>query len=248
MEHSFSSFVHEHIIEPFLSFVFPELCTICNTPLKDNESYLCTSCSHQLTVLDKAYIRALKEEIKTPFFDELIIIYQFDPVFQTLIHLLKYQRFKGISVLFAKALQTKIKGTYDYISAVPLNSVRLRERGYNQSALIAEHLAQETSALFIPRLLERIKNTPSQTKLNREQRIKNMQDAFISRKDLTGQTVLLVDDVITTGSTLNACARVLKSAGAKQVDISALATPVGIFQKNMERAGINSLEFRDKNT
>ncbi len=241
-------FLKQHLLDPLLSFVFPSLCVVCSTPLKNNDACLCKTCLNDLTLLDPGYVCAIKEEIKSPYFDKLYIIYEFDTVFQTLIHLLKYQHFTDISRLLAKALLTEITGKYDFTSAVPLNSVRLRERGYNQSALIAGYFAQERALPFSADLIERIKNTPSQTKLNREQRIENMKDAFICRQNLNGRNILLIDDVITTGSTLNACAQVLKAAGAKRVDIGALATPVGIFQKNMERAGIKNLEISNKSS
>ncbi len=243
-----SSFLKRTISDPLLSFVFPALCVSCETPLDDNETYICKSCHSQLTRIDPRYIKALKEEITTRFFDDLFIVYEFDSIFQTLIHLLKYQHFMGISELFAEALYTRVQNEYDEISAVPLNPIRMRERGYNQSALIATHFSRKTGIPFNPLLLERIKNTPSQTKLNREQRIKNMQDAFICHFDLSGQRILLIDDVITTGSTLNACAFVLKTAGAKQVDIAALATPVGVFQKNQENGSLGNSETRDIST
>ncbi len=245
-QHTFLPYLKRNFSDPLLSFVFPALCVACGNPLEKNETYICKTCHTQLTLLDARYIKALKEEIKTRYFDDLFIVYEFDSIFQALIHLLKYQRFRGISELFADALRTKVQNQYDGISAVPLNAIRMRERGYNQSALIAEYFAGKSGVPFKPALIERIKNTPSQTKLNREQRIKNMQDAFICHQDLSGQRILLIDDVITTGSTLNACALVLKTAGAKQVDIGALATPVGIFQKNLESSSAGSLEISDK--
>ncbi len=244
----FLSFLKRNFSDPLLSFVFPALCVSCGNPLEENETYICKSCHAELTPLDTRYIKALKDEIKPHHFDDLFIVYEFDSIFQSLIHLLKYQRFLGISELFADALCTKIQNQYDGVSAVPLNALRMRERGYNQSALIAEYFAGRSGIQFKPALIERIKNTPSQTKLNREQRIKNMQDAFICRQNLNGQRILLLDDVITTGSTLNACASVLKTAGAKQVDIGALATPVGIFQKNLESNSAENLEISDKST
>lgn len=246
IQKQFSSLIKKGLFDPLLSFIFPALCAVCGTPLTDSQIYICDACSSQLTLLDARYIRALKEEIQIHYFDELFIVYEFDSIFQTLIHLLKYQRFMGISALFADALKTIINQQYNFVSAVPLNVVRMRERGYNQSALIAENFASKCALPFTPNLLERTRNTPSQTKLNREQRIKNMQDAFTCRKDLSGQKILLIDDVITTGSTLNACAQVLKAAGAKRVDIGALATPVSVFQKNRESSGSDGLEIGNK--
>jgi ComF family protein len=115
---------------------------------------------------------------------------------------------------------------------VPLNPVRLKERGYNQSALIAQQLSNITRIPFSVHLLKRLRNTPSQTKLSREQRKENVKGAFAVQGNVEGKRVLLIDDVITTGSTLNECAKVLKQNGAAWVTAAAIATPTDFFQSD----------------
>jgi ComF family protein len=106
----------------------------------------------------------------------------------------------------------------DAIVPVPIGPVRLRERGYNQALLLAESIG---NVLHIPVMpaLERVKEGPSQTKLNEAERRVNVRDAFRARVDLNpdGLRLLLIDDVMTTGATLDACARALKRAGATKV-------------------------------
>jgi ComF family protein len=115
------------------------------------------------------------------------------------------------------------------IAPVPLHPVRLRERGYNQSCILAKKLhkkIQTRNPELIPLLLERTRDTPSQTKLSKDARIENLRGAFRVKDGappLNGRTVLLIDDVCTTGATFGACARALKDAGAKKVCALAIA-------------------------
>jgi ComF family protein len=107
---------------------------------------------------------------------------------------------------------------FDIIVPVPLHPARLRERGFNQASLLAELLGARISIPSKP-LLQRIRYTTTQTALDRAERMENLHNAFRLRKnaDVRGLHVLLIDDVLTTGSTLSECARVLKRAGAISV-------------------------------
>lgn len=113
----------------------------------------------------------------------------------------------------------------DVVIPVPLHPRRLAERGYNQAALLANAVAKETRARFEPRALVRIADTPRQAELAREARFQNVANAFAVRKKdaLSGRHVLLVDDVSTTGATLDACRRALESCRPKAVQSIVLA-------------------------
>ncbi len=108
----------------------------------------------------------------------------------------------------------------DIILAVPLHHKRLIKRKYNQAALLAHYLAKETNKKFLPNTLKRIIHTKTQGHDNAEQRKRNVKNAFsIKNKDkIKGKNVLIIDDVYTTGATLNECAKELYNAGAKCVD------------------------------
>jgi len=131
-------------------------------------------------------------------------------------------------------------GLYDAVIPVPLHPYKLKQRGFNQSAVIAESLSAHIQAECVTTLLKRKKNTVSQTTLSREERQENVKNAFMTERDVTGETFLLVDDVITTGATLNSCAETLKKQGAARVDIAALATPTDILQENWE-TGVSTI-------
>src|SRR5204863_9391333 len=113
---------------------------------------------------------------------------------------------------------------FDVIVPVPLHPARQRERGFNQASLLAELLSVHTSIPCRP-LLERIRYTTTQTALDRSERMENLHNAFRLRKNanVRGLHVLLLDDVLTTGSTLSECARVLKRAGAISVHAATAA-------------------------
>ena len=236
--------LYNFFIEPVIAFALPAFCISCEQKLENGRKIICAPCFNQLPVLDDKYISVLLEEIKHPYFDELIIKYQFAETFQKLIHLFKYQRTLTLATYFAEAVATIIKkNNYDIITGIPLNPVKEKERGYNQSALIAKELGRLLNIQYAGSLVQRIRNTPSQTKLNREQRIKNMQEAFSCSGNVIDKKVILVDDIITTGSTLNACAEEIKKQKAAKVTAVALATPVDILQQNLEKDTVDSNRF-----
>ncbi len=226
----FSKF-YEFFVEPVISVALPSRCEFCGVSLPTGRKVICESCFNDLPLISHEMTGMLLEEIQHPYFDHLYIRYQFGDVFQKLIHHLKYNRSLSLARYFAGGLSDTILDIdYDIVTAVPLHPIRFRERGYNQSSAIARHFASVTGRKFRDNLIIRTKYTQSQTKLNKQDRIKNVGDAFRVTADLSGGRILIIDDVITTGSTLNSCASDIKRAGALKVDIAALATPVDFLQ------------------
>jgi ComF family protein len=120
------------------------------------------------------------------------------------------------------------KPDFDTLIPVPLHPKRLRERGFNQALLLSKTLRDIPSEKIKPRLLKRIRHTPPQIRLAPDERRQNVRGAFALDTPgvIRGKNILLVDDVFTTGATVNECARVLKSAGAGRVSVYTLARVV----------------------
>lgn len=153
------------------------------------------------------------------------------------IHHLKFNGRKGLGVPLGRRLGAAIQTDHDLVVPLPLHPARLRERGYNQAALIAQGLAEARSRPMVEGVLVRVRQTGRQAKLDREERLRNLQGAFGVRGPQTvpwaGRSVLLVDDVLTTGATAAAAATVLRETGALRVDLAVLA----VSDKQMEVAG-----------
>ena len=113
---------------------------------------------------------------------------------------------------------------FDFIAPVPLSSNRLAERGYNQADLLGQRVAERMNIHYRPDALRRERDTEQQARLNIQQRVDNVKDAFAAA-DAANQSVLLIDDVVTTGATLKACAESLGNAGAADVYAIAVAAP-----------------------
>jgi ComF family protein len=146
------------------------------------------------------------------------------------IHSLKYQQNMGLGIQLANHLNLlldKLQWPVELITAVPLSRQRIAERGYNQSYLLARPIAFTHHIPFIPQAVKRIRNTPSQVGLNAPERKKNVDGAFTANPEIVkNRTVLLVDDVATTGATLAASTQALLSAGAENVYALTLARAV----------------------
>jgi ComF family protein len=142
-------------------------------------------------------------------------------VIREAVQALKYDNNRLIAEPLGNRLveQVRAKGwTFDMVIPVPLHSARRRERGYNQSELLASTLADAMNMPLVTNAVERTRLTRSQVGLNARERRLNLVDAFAGRPDqVSGKTILLIDDVYTTGATLGACAQALLDAGAAAV-------------------------------
>lgn len=161
---------------------------------------------------------------KRPFFHALGAPYLYEGSLQKAIHLYKYGGRSGL-VTFLGPLAASFAREWrpaqevSLIMPVPLHPRRLRTRGFNQSKLLAEFVSEELGARLDFLTLRRVKDTVPQTGLGKDERRKNVRRAFTLKEPdrVSGRTVLVVDDVATTGNTLNECARVLLKAGAEKV-------------------------------
>jgi ComF family protein len=164
----------------------------------------------------------------------LVSLYHFEKegTLQSVIHQLKYDGMTRLGVelgrkLGEKLLADPVRTTIDGVIPVPLHSTKQRERGYNQSEYIARGIREVTNIPVYASVLKRHKYTASQTQLTAVERKENVGDAFAiykrARGNVEGKTYLIVDDVITTGATIEACAEQLKNSGALEVIAGSVA-------------------------
>jgi ComF family protein len=214
------------LINPCIELFFPALCFICESRLEPNRKIVCRNCFQQLPKFDLTDDHPFPDKK----FNNSFILYRFSPGIRILIHLLKYKGYFSLAEYFAEAAVQSfpyLRSThYDYILPVPLHKVRLRERGFNQSSVLANAIGKKLGLPFHEDIIIRQRNTPSQTKLDRRQRLQNVADAFRCPGRVTGARILMIDDVITTGSTINSCCQALRKGGAAYIDVLALANPI----------------------
>ncbi|MGZ3873628.1 MAG: ComF family protein [Mucilaginibacter sp.] len=212
----------------FVSLLFPELCAACGESLVAREHLLCTDCSLNLPFTnfhlqpDNIVARQFWGKIKL---EGAFALYYFTKggKIQNLLHQLKYKGVHQLGNLLgataaAQLTKNETFKTVDVIIPVPLHKKRLKERGYNQSACFAKGLAPGLNAGVEENNLARVISTETQTHKSRFARFENMQEVFVVKNPerLINKHVLLVDDVITTGSTLEACGvQLLKIPGVK---------------------------------
>src|SRR6185437_13010335 len=211
-----------------LDLLFPPLCVACRAHVADPGS-LCSQCWGDISFIEGPACHA-----KPPRFDRALSVMRYDEASKKLVLALKWADRLDLSPAFARWMERSGRALLDeadVIVPVPLHRFRLWRRRYNQAAVIAQGLARSRGAAYEPLLLQRLKPTPSQGKMpSAKARRRNMLGAFAvpkaRRAEVKGRTVLLVDDVLTTGATLDACARSLKRAGAARVLALTLARVV----------------------
>jgi len=222
------------IITKIFDFFLPRICPSCKQKLNSSEQIICDKCFDKLKLTPESLIEeeyhkkfALKKYIKE---FHPIFIFEKDKEIQHIIHSLKYNRHFRVGVYFGKITGNQIKDKIfkwqvDLIIPVPLHSVKKAERGYNQSEFIAKGISLETGIDWNKKIIKRKKYTETQTHLSAEERQSNVKDAFIvkDKKSVNGKNLLLVDDVITTGSTISECAHQLLLAGAKNIYATSIA-------------------------
>ncbi|MBK8183711.1 MAG: ComF family protein [Candidatus Competibacteraceae bacterium] len=188
-------------------------CRCCALPLLAEQGPICGHCLSRPPSFDHAFAPFL---YKSPV-DYLIVGLKFN-------HRLSHARLLG--ELLAEALVARREAPPDCIVPVPLHPRRLRERGFNQALELCRAPARRFQIPLLGEGLKRIRHTTPQTKLNAQQRRTNLVKAFILSDPLKGKRVALVDDVITTASTVTECARVLRAGGAAEIEIWAIARAV----------------------
>jgi len=216
--------------------LFPRLCIICGDRLIEQEQWICLDCLHHIPRTNyhlepdnrvaQLFYGRVQIEYATSFF-----YFSKGSKYQSLLHNLKYKGMKELGEEIGKQfgidlLQSPEFSSVDVICPVPLHPSKEKKRGYNQSWWIASGIAQQMNKELSDNNLKRVTATETQTRKNRFERWQNVEGIFklSDPEAFSGKHILLVDDVVTTGSTLEACAQTLLSQTNARVSIATLAT------------------------
>lgn len=221
------------VFAPLLDFILPPYCVLCQAHLELHEFVLCTSCWLRLPVCPEpavAFRDARAKVGQAAHLSTSLSVWRYSPEVQEVIHLFKYRGYDCLAHPLGLALGGAIHAAgalaaADVLVPVPLHPARKRERGYNQSELLARTASNICGIRVEAELLRRTRYTTPQAKLGAAERARNVAGAFAmtAPEKVRGKEVMLVDDVFTTGATANECARVLLQTGARRVGLATVA-------------------------
>ncbi|MFH1062391.1 MAG: ComF family protein [Candidatus Omnitrophota bacterium] len=227
--------------------IYPRLCVFCKSKLNPSSEYnICTACAAGIKPIKVPFclkcgtglehLSQIRQNgcsqcaSKKYYFDQALSACKYKGMVKHCIHLFKYKRKRKTGILLGDILVRFLKDNFceeniDLITAVPLHKHKLQERGFNQSEIIANKLSEYFKIKNSFNNLCRIKKTTAQVTLTARQRQLNTAGAFSCKhpEKFQNKRILLIDDIFTTGSTLNECARVLKESGAKSVTCLTIA-------------------------
>ncbi len=215
--------------------LFPRLCNACGSPLLKAERIICLKCGYDLPYTD--FHLFVDNPLARQFWGRVplhgataLLYFNKGGKTQKMIHNLKYQQQTGIGLFLGRKIGEHLLNTEHYqdidlIIPVPLHPRKMRARGYNQSQFLAEGIAEILGIQINNKTLIRKTATQSQTKKDRYTRFQNLQHTFkvMDKNVLQGKHILLVDDVVTTGATLESCATELQKYSVKKLSIAAAA-------------------------
>lgn len=221
--------------EDILNIIFPKICCVCDAALTKNEEIICFHCRSELPKISFSDVK--NNELTNRFYGKLTIDFgvaylnfQKSGITQKLLHQFKYNNNPEIGILIGNWLghelvKNKLSDKIDIIVPVPLHPRKERKRGYNQSQYFANGISEIVKIPTEFGLLQRINYEKSQTHKSKELRWESVKNAFqiIDIKSVENKNVLLVDDVITTGATLEACGHQILQSGAAGISVAAMA-------------------------
>ena len=211
------------MLENILNLLYPNVCGVCN---KISKEAICKKCEIKIKKYEINYLNRNRKI----YFDEIFCVYKYEGIIRDMLIKYKFQNDAYLYKTFIKILLKNKKlysflEKYDIIIPVPISKQRKQKRGYNQTQLISSGLAKELNIKCESKILVKVLNNNAQSSLNKKDRIENVKNAFklINLYKIKDKNVLIFDDIYTTGSTVNECAKLLKEANTKKVGILTIA-------------------------
>lgn len=212
-----------NFINSALDYFFPPICGMCG---EINENYICNNCYENIKKIKKCVIN----EYNNRNFSKHLYIFKYEGIIRNKIIEYKFEDKGYLYKMFAKIILCDKKTCnfikkYDVIIPVPISKKRKKKRGYNQSELVANELAQKLNQDIWTDIIIKKKDNKPQSELNKLERIKNVEDIYEINKpiEVKNKKVLLLDDIYTTGSTVNEIARKLKQNQTQEIGVITLA-------------------------
>jgi ComF family protein len=224
------------VVEDFLTMLFPRYCLMCKDSLVKAEEHICLHCQYNLPFTN--YHLRPENDLAKRFLGKIHLKHALAYLkfikggkVQRILHQLKYNGKPGVGELMGRWYGVELANhgyhkEFDLIVPVPLHLAKLKARGYNQCDPFAKGLSEILQVEWDAQLLYRVKASETQTKKKRFARWENVNTIFQidATKDIQGKRILIVDDVITTGATLEACAQIILDHGGKEVSVAAIAS------------------------
>ncbi len=216
-----------NLLENVLNFIFPSVCGFCN---KIGEGYVCQKCKRSI-IHSNIFLNQLDLYRNNDIFiDEHFYLFSYTGIIREKILQYKFDDKAYLANTIYEFFMNNEKlyrflKKYDIIIPIPISSSRKRERGYNQSELLTKKLNELVNIHIETKVLKKEKNNQPQSSLNKLQRKENVKNVYKVQNELkiSNKYILLLDDVYTTGSTANECAKILKQAGGKEVGVLTIA-------------------------
>lgn len=203
-----------------LEIIYPKTCGMCE---EISKSYLCGKCKLKL----KEVLKLNTVMYKNKYFDSHTYLFKYEEKIRDKLLKYKFRDYSYLYKFFSEIIinNCNLQNNYDIILPVPIHKKRKQMRGYNQSELIAKEIAKNMNMEYSNRVLIKMVNTVPQSSLNQTQRMSNVMGIYkvINSQIIDQKRILLIDDIFTTGSTVNECAKILKQNGAKTIDVLTIA-------------------------
>jgi competence protein ComFC len=218
-----------------LDIIYPNNCTICSTDLNSNESYLCLNCKYDLPYIEQSQYNI--ESLQKLFWGRVnvnhifaLLNYQKGNQTQKILHELKYNKKTKLAQHFGEMIGDLIEPTenYSYLIPVPLHPKKQQLRGFNQSTVIAKGMLKTTQIPILEKVIKRTQFNKSQTNFSKYDRWDNVKSIFsiVKPKIIENKHVILIDDVLTTGATIEACVKELLKIKGCKVSVAVLAARI----------------------
>lgn len=221
----------KNIAESVLDFIFPPVCLLCEERILDAAEMICSGCFNGIPKNHAAVLTSADRKLKTKqYFSFVAWRFEYSEEMRTVIHRMKFHEYRNLAYRLGEEMAVTLDNRAelkraDFIIPVPLHRARHRDRGYNQSALLGERISKLSGIPYADVLVRTKNNPPQSTRISSDERLRNVKNIFRLKEGagITRKRIILIDDVVTSGATVNECAKTLEKGGAHEVMVLAAA-------------------------